>query len=53
MACGCNSNKSRTPAKPYIVVLPGGKQKSYQSVIAAEALVRDTPGAYIVPPVAG
>jgi len=44
--CSCRNGSKTAPAS-YVVVLPGGKTKSYSSQITAEAEVKRTPGAYL------
>ncbi|QJD53246.1 hypothetical protein SEA_TEMPO_23 [Microbacterium phage Tempo] len=49
MACACRSGKKGVPAN-WVVTLPGGKQKSYASEIAARAEVTRVQGATLTPP---
>jgi len=39
--CGCGKSQ------PYVVVLPGGKTKSYSSAIAAQAELDRVEGSYL------
>lgn len=49
MACACKSG-SKTAPQNWTVTLPGGRQKSYSSEIAARAEVKRVAGAVLTPP---
>jgi hypothetical protein len=44
---GCNCGATSGQAEPWIVVLPGGRQKSYATDIGAGAALRMYPGSYL------
>lgn len=48
MGCGCQKGPDGETLQ-YKAVLPGGKTKSYNSKIARDAMVKQTPGAYSLP----
>lgn len=52
MACSCQK-KSKFAKAVWVVSLPGGKQKSYSSEVAARAEAARHPGAYVAGPQEG
>lgn len=46
MGCACKGG-AKTDAQAFVVVLPGGRSKSYRTEIAAQAEVKRVPGAYL------
>ncbi len=49
MGCGCENQTVNGQPVQYVAVLPGGKRRMYNSEVARDALVKNTPGAYSLP----
>jgi hypothetical protein len=47
--CACNNGKAGYSAEPWVIVLPGGRTKSYATQPGAEAALSMYSGAYLRP----
>lgn len=48
MGCSCEKGPNGEKLQ-HVAVLPGGKQRKYNSKVARDAMVKQTPGAYSLP----